>query len=59
VSKIDLHCTECKHYWEGALELPAPVKEAAAWMKAVTCPNCGAGLKKIHVKSKPTNEKES
>ena len=39
-------CWECGHVWIG-LYLPQPISVAAKIMKALTCPKCGTGSKKI------------
>lgn len=46
-------CNKCEHEWRGAMELPAPIGEVTAWMKAVKCPNCGAGISKLAILCRP------
>lgn len=38
---FNVQCFGCQHVWP-LLQLPMPLHEAAAKMKAATCPNCGA-----------------
>ena len=47
VQPTPLHCTKCRHEWIGELIVDAPVEVAAASMRALHCPVCGADHKRV------------
>jgi hypothetical protein len=46
---LKAHCAACKKDISIKLLVNVPVKVATAWMRALHCPLCGAGHKRISV----------
>lgn len=47
IEQHPLHCLACKHQWMGEMPQEVPAKVWIAWIKALHCPNCGTGWRKI------------
>lgn len=48
-----MHCVECGHEWTGKLLVHVPLNDAAAYMRGLRCPQCGAGSKKLYLRLTP------
>ena len=48
---------DCGHVWREVITLPIPMDIFTKRLKAVACPKCGAGYKRIRFASKEVEEK--
>jgi len=47
IEETSVHCLACGHEWLADTVVDAPIEVAAASLKALRCPICGAGSKQI------------
>ncbi len=54
---IWLACAGCGHWWDGDQPQCVPFATFAAHMKSHRCPKCGAGTRKLLLRTKPLSER--
>lgn len=47
IERHPMHCLACNHKWMGEMLQEVPAKVWIASIKALHCPNCGKGWRKI------------
>ena len=47
IEQTAVHCLDCKHKWLADTVLDAPIEVWSASVRALSCPACGAGPKRI------------
>lgn len=48
---MSLHCKACQHEWNGQVgpSLRKPISVVVAHMRAMVCPQCGAGMDSLSI----------
>ena len=45
-------CAKCAHEWDEELLFAVQISVFVAQIKTIRCPNCGAGIRSIYLKTK-------